>query len=77
MPVHAELALDQQPAAGVGVVDLIAGEEVGMLGEEALEEVFGVVGLLVHRAEIVAVEKMRPFMSLRRARGSDAGATPG
>ncbi len=54
---NAGLTLDQEPAARVGIVDLIAGEEVRMLGEVALEEVLGVVGLLVHRPEVVAVEE--------------------
>ncbi len=47
---HPELAAHQQPAARLAVVDLVAGEEVGVVGEERLEEVLRVVGRLLHRA---------------------------
>jgi hypothetical protein len=41
------LARDQQPATWDDWVNLIPGQDVGVVGEEALENLFGLVGLLV------------------------------
>ncbi len=41
---------------------------MGVVGEEALEEVFGVVGLLVHRTQAVTVEQEDAAVHVVRAR---------
>jgi hypothetical protein len=44
---NARLTGDQEPAAWGSWVDLVPGEDVGVFGKQALENPFGLVGLLV------------------------------
>lgn len=51
----ADLAVDEEPPAGLGRVDLVAGQETGVLGQEPLEQVLGGVPLLPHLVEPAVV----------------------
>jgi hypothetical protein len=51
---HARFALDQDPTPCVAAGELIAGEQIGELGEKLLQNVLPVVGSLRHRHEVVS-----------------------
>lgn len=60
----ATLWLDQQPP--LAVIVLVAGEHFGVIGDQGPEQVFGLVGLLTHRYEVVTVPQVDPAHSHER-----------
>lgn len=55
-----DLTVDQQPSPGGDRVDLMAGEDLRIPGEEALQEVFRVIRSLVEAHETVVSDKEHP-----------------